>query len=713
MEKWDLLKKYKWKFIIPLLLFLLTLIFNRNFYGVFGEDNYVTIHLVIEILIIVVSFSIAIQAWLIVPYTQREKRMYIGALFLALGLLETFHTISYKGMPFFIENSSAYSATWFYIISSLTLSCGLLLIYILKFKSIFPAQRKIIYGSAIIYVVIWVAVIYYPRHLFPDLVIEGIGTTPLKNGLQYFSIFMQLLLIGYLWFSKKISTIEKSMIIIGSIYLILANLMFTTYKNVYDIRNLIGHLFSLVSYQYFLKALYYSSVKEPYEMLVEAQQQLEHSQKSLHHTAYHDELTGLPNSRFLEEHLSKELAKRNSKTAVMMLQIDRLKFINESLGSSITDTILQEVSVRLRGLLPSKIFISRLSGGEFIIILHELGNIDEVVAVSKQIHECMQEEFQVQHFNLKVKLNIGISISPEHGDNMEILIKHAQIAKGRAQNEIERYLIYQPDMEQYLEERLILEQDLHRALENKELFLEYQPQVNVKTGHIDSVEALLRWRHPEKGIISPVTFIPIAEETGLIVPIGEWVLETACTQAKKWQEEGLGNIGVAVNLSIRQFYQHNLVQMVEQKLQKTKLSPELLELEITESMTMETSYTIKTLHALKQLGLKIAIDDFGTGYSSLSYLKDFPIDCLKIDRAFVKNIPANDQDTVMISMIISLAKLLKLKIIAEGVEDINQFAFLAELECDYIQGYLCGKPLRPEILSTNFEKLQMDIYQYV
>ena len=206
-----------------------------------------------------------------------------------------------------------------------------------------------------------------------------------------------------LWFSKKISTIEKSMIIIGSIYLILANLMFTTYKNVYDIRNLIGHLFSLVSYQYFLKALYYSSVKEPYEMLVEAQQQLEHSQKSLHHTAYHDELTGLPNSRFLEEHLSKELAKRNSKTAVMMLQIDRLKFINESLGSSITDTILQEVSVRLRGLLPSKIFISRLSGGEFIIILHELGNIDEVVAVSKQIHECMQEEFQVQHFNLKVK----------------------------------------------------------------------------------------------------------------------------------------------------------------------------------------------------------------------------------------------------------------------------------------------------------------------
>lgn len=713
MGKQDFLRRHKWELIILFLLILSMMFFNHYFYGIFGDDNYVTIHLIIEIFIIVGAFTIAIQAWFIVPYLQWSKRLYIGALFFSQGIFEIFHTISYNGMPFFIEKSSPYSATWIYMISRLSLSCGLLLIYIINFKKAYSAKRFITYGVAFAYSIIWLFIIYYPTHLLPNLVIEGVGTTPLKNGLQYLAILMQLLLTVYLWRSKIIRPVEKSPMILGSLFIIASDFMFTTYQSVYDIRNFIGHLFLMVSYQYFLKALYLLSVKEPFEMLIQTQNQLEHSQKSLQYTAYHDELTGLPNSRFLEERLTEELKKKDSKTAIMILQIDRLKFINESLGSAITDTILKEVANRLRRTLPSEIMISRLTGGEFIVILHEIENIENVDRTCEQIHQSMKKEFNIQHFDLKVNLNIGIAISPEHGNSMEILIKHAQIAKGKAQNEINRYLIYQPEMEQHLEDRLMLEHSLHSALENGELFLEYQPQVNVKTGRIDSVEALLRWQHPEKGIISPVTFIPIAEESGLIVPIGEWVLETACKQAKKWQEEGLENIGVAVNLSIRQFYQHNLVQMVEGVLQKTKLSPHYLEIEITESMTMETSYTIKTLQALKRLGVNIAIDDFGTGYSSLSYLKDFPIDCLKIDRAFVKNIPSNDQDAVMISMIISLAKLLKLKIVAEGVEEINQFAFLADLDCDYIQGYLCGKPLCPEVLSANFEKMQLEIHQYV
>lgn len=712
MEKLDFLRRHKWELIILLLLLITTMFFNHYLYGIFGNENYVTMHLIIEIFIIVGAFTIAIQAWLIVPYLQWDKRLYIGALFFAQGIFEVFHTISYDGMPFFVEKSSPYSATWIYMINRLSLSCGLLLIYIVNIKKAYSTKRFITYGFAFAYAIIWLVIIYYPTHLLPDLVIEGKGTTSLKNGLQYLAILMQLLLVVYLWRSKIIRPVEKSPMILGSIFIIVSDFLFTTYQSVYDIRNFIGHLLLMVSYQYFLKALYFLSVKEPFEMLIQTQKQLEHSQKSLQYTAYHDELTGLPNSRYLQEQLTEKLKKKGSKTAIMILQIDRLKFINESLGSAITDSILKEVANRLRRTLPSEIIISRLTGGEFIVIL-KLESIGTVDRTCEQIYQSMKEEFNIQHFDLKVNLNIGIAISPEHGNNMEILIKHAQIAKGKAQNEINRYLIYQPEMEQHLEEQIMLEHNLHSALENGELFLEYQPQVNVKTGRIDSVEALLRWNHPEKGIISPVNFIPIAEESGLIVPIGEWVLETACKQAKKWQEQGLEDIGVAVNLSIRQFYQHNLVQMVEGVLQKTKLSPHYLELEITESMTMETSYTIKTLQALKRLGVRIAIDDFGTGYSSLSYLKDFPIDCLKIDRAFVKNIPSNDQDAVMISMIISLAKLLKLKIIAEGVEETNQFAFLADLDCDYIQGYLCGKPLCPEVLSANFEKMQLEIHQYV
>ncbi|MGG0656854.1 bifunctional diguanylate cyclase/phosphodiesterase [Rummeliibacillus pycnus] len=713
MEILDVLKKYRWTLVFLLLLLSLTLVFDQQFYGIFGEKNYVTIHLMMEILIIVASFSIAIQAWLIVPFVLSNRRLYIGALFLFLGITEIIHTLSYKGMPFFIEDSSPYSATWFYIIGRLTLPVGLLIIYILEPKKVSPARRWSTYGFAVLYVVIWMFLVFYPTHLLPALFIDGVGTTVLKKSLQCLAILLQLILVVYLWKSRDSSPIERTMIILGSIFLILGDIMFTTYINVYDIRNFIGHIIQLLSYHFFLKALYYSSVEEPFKLLIETKAKLENSKESLHHTAYHDELTELPNSRFLNELLTTELLKKDTKTAIMMIKIDRLKVIYESLGTTITDAIIQEVSHRLRKSLPNKIFISRLSGGEFAIILQEVTEQEKIVRVCNQIHQIMEEQFQIQHFQLKVKLNIGISIYPDHGKSIEELLKHAQIAMRKAKQEVERCLFYQPKMEQHLEERLLLEHDLHNALKNGELFLEYQPQFNVKTGKIDAVEALVRWEHPKKGIISPAAFIPIAEETGLIVPIGEWVLETACKQTKQWHDEGMQDLCVAVNLSIRQFFQHNLVQIVKGILEKTNLSPAFLELEITESMTMDTSHTIKTLKDLKQLGVKIAIDDFGTGYSSLSYLKDFPMDCLKIDRAFVQNIQSNDQDAVLISMIISLAKHLNLKIIAEGVEKIDQFAFLAELNVDYIQGYLCGKPICSEELSIKFEELQQEIYSYI
>lgn len=713
MENSDFIKKYRWNLALPLLVLLLVMVFDGQLYGLFGEKNYVTMHLMFEIFIIVVSLSIAIQAWLIVPYILSNQRLYIGALFLALGLMETIHTLSYKGMPFFIEDSSSYSATWFYIIARLTQPIGLLGILMLKPKKILPNQRWIAYGLACLYAFFWIFLIYNSSHLLPDLVIDGVGTTELKNGMQYLAIVLQILLILYLLKNKNIHPIESDKVIMGSIYLILGDIMFTTYLSVYDFQNFMGHLFQLVSYYYFMKALYYSAVAEPFNLLVDAQLKLEESEKSLSYTVYHDELTGLPNSRFLKEQLEKDIELSEKKFAVLMVEIDRLKTISESLGNNFAQLMIQKVAKRLRKSLSSNVLIGKTSEGEFTIILQSINDKKDIVMICDQIHKTMKEQFQLQHYQLKVELNIGISIYPDNGYSIEELLKHAQITMRKAQKEIGRYLFYQPEMEYHLEERLLLEHDLHYALEKGELFLEYQPQVNVKTGVIDSVEALLRWKHPEKGLISPATFIPIAEDTGLIIPIGEWVLETACKQAKKWQDDGISSIGIAVNLSIRQFYQQNLIQIVEETLKKTKLSPNDLELEITESMTMDTKHAIKILHNLKKLGVKIAIDDFGTGYSSMSYLKDFPIDCLKIDRAFVNDIQSNDQDGALISMIISLAKHLKLKVIAEGVEEVDQFSFLAEQDCDYIQGYLFSKPIRSEELSAKFNDLQQQIFSYL
>jgi len=410
MESLDILKKYRWNSVFLLLLLSLAIVFNHQFYGIFGEKNYVAIHLLMEILIIVASLSIAIQAWLIVPYILSNRRMYIGALFLSLGLTEIIHTLSYKGMPFFVEESSPYAATWFYIIGRLTLSVGLLIIYIVKPKTVSSAKRWSTYSLAIVYVAIWMFLVFYPTHPLPALFKDGLGTTELKKVLQNISVLLQVLLIVYLWINRNSSQIEKTMIILGSIYLILGDIMFATYINVYDIRNFIGHILQLIGNYYFLKALYYSSVEEPFKLLVETKAKLENSKESLHHTAYHDELTGLPNLRFLNELLTSELEKKDKKTAILMLKIDRLKAIYDSIGTTFTDKVIQEVSIRLRESLPSEIFISRLNGGEFTIILQDLKDQEEITRVCNEVHQMMKMQFQIQHFQLKVRLNIGVSI---------------------------------------------------------------------------------------------------------------------------------------------------------------------------------------------------------------------------------------------------------------------------------------------------------------
>ena len=417
-------------------------------------------------------------------------------------------------------------------------------------------------------------------------------------------------------------------------------------------------------------------------------------QERIEYMAFHDDLTKLPNRRYVKEKLKQAMLECHSFT-LLMIDIDRFKQINEALGHVFGDLILQIVANRLKESVPSGVFVGRLTGDEFVIAYPCLAQ-EELFILEKQIREKVNEPMQVKHHLLNVSVTIGGAMYPDHGTEDENLLKHANLALNEALHQHVPFLMYEPSLDGKALDRLVLENHLHYALKKNELYLVYQPQVDIEKNQIQGVEALLRWQHPKYGLISPAQFIPIAEETGLMIPIGEWVLQTACRQLKEWHDQGLTFLSVSVNLSSRQFYSQDLAQTVKGVLDQTGLPPESLELEITESLTMNMGHALDTLKDLKKLGCKIAIDDFGTGYSSLSYLKHLPIDRLKIDRTFVMDLAENEQDAAIVSTIISMAQHLQLEVIAEGVETTEQREILRKKQCTHIQGYLYSPPIAPE-----------------
>ena len=422
--------------------------------------------------------------------------------------------------------------------------------------------------------------------------------------------------------------------------------------------------------------------------------------------AFYDELTKLPNTRFLKDRWAEMIQnKANQKTAIFLLDIDRFKKINEALGHSFGDSILQATADRLKKSL-SELKIARLTGDEFALILPYNDLEHDVTAVVEQIQEALREPIQAQSLSINITMTIGVAVYPDHGNHIEELLQHANMALVQALAQNKSFKLFHPSMDGKAFDNLVLQNDLYHALDMNELHLVYQPQINLETGKINGVEALLRWHHSKYGLISPDKFIPIAEDTGLIIPIGEWVLRTACRQAREWLDQGLPEIVVGVNLSIRQFYQQNLADKIKQILTETNLPPQYLELELTESMMMNMDHTIKTLESLKALGVQIAIDDFGTGYSSLSYIKHLKVDRLKIDKSFIQDLLTNENDTTIVSMIISVAHHLHFAVIAEGVETLKQKEILQKQNCKFVQGYLYSPPLPLEELTRQFEHIQ-------
>lgn len=420
-------------------------------------------------------------------------------------------------------------------------------------------------------------------------------------------------------------------------------------------------------------------------------------QSELEHSLTHDLLTGLGNRALLADHLSTEVARAqrsDTVTALLLLDLDRFALVNDSLSHNVGDEVLREVARRLRETVRPSDFVARLGGDEFVIVAADLGTEAEAASLAFRVLRAIQTPLAVGGQNLNITGSLGISVAPRDGTTGETLLINADSAMFRAkENGSNQFQFFAAEMNKKIQGRMSTEAGLRKALDEGQLVLHYQPRVDLRTGKVAGVEALVRWRHPERGLVHPAEFIPVAEESGLIAPLGRWVLERACHDAKRWCEMG-HHLIVGVNVSVRQFQYGDLANVIDATLRKTGLAPKFLELELTESAIMvDPSRTLRLLGELKRTGVRVALDDFGTGYSSLAHLKRLPVDVLKIDQSFVRDIADGADGEVLVKTIISLGHSLRQEVIAEGVENQAQADCLHEMGCDLAQGYLFSPPL--------------------
>jgi diguanylate cyclase (GGDEF)-like protein len=419
------------------------------------------------------------------------------------------------------------------------------------------------------------------------------------------------------------------------------------------------------------------------------------------HSAHHDFLTGLPNRMLLNDRIGQAIAsapRHTKQVAVLFLDLDNFKHINDSLGHPIGDKLIQSVARRLVECVRGSDTVSRQGGDEFVVLLSESEQWEDAAIVATRMLQAVAEAHSIDQHNLHVTTSIGVSVFPDDGHDAETLIKNADTAMYQAkENGRHSYQFFEPAMNVRAVERQSIEESLRRALEHHEFALHYQPKIDLRTGEITGAEALIRWTHPTRGEIPPAQFIPIAEDSGLIRPIGSWVLRTACEQARAWVDAGLPLKTIAVNVSAMELRDENFLDGSFAILKKTGLDPKSLELELTESVLMKQAESAASiLQTLRDQGVQVAVDDFGTGYSSLSYLRKFPIDALKIDQSFVRQITSAGDDTSIVTAVISMARSLNLRVVAEGVETLEQLAFLQARECDEAQGYYFSRAVPPE-----------------
>lgn len=646
------------------------------------------------------GFAIFAQGCLLFSGQLSKGRLYVSALFLGVCIFDLLHTFGFIGVPFLHPIVSEDEALWLLTFSRLASSFGILLIFGGEVSSMLVPAKNTVLRKAVLLVAASLIVFFSGFHWFTGA-LGPVLADDARQLLNLAALVIYLLAIAFIIYPGNGEKASSLAIIIRALILLaVSQAFYMAGDGEPDFNLLMGSMTSAAAYYLLLKGVYRRTIEEPFfeERAVEEQ---------INHLAFHDDLTGLPNRRRLLQQAEEVIESHRSGkirgySALVVLNINHFKNINDSLGHLAGDSLLQLVSARIRQSLKYGEELFSMGGDEFAFLMTDKTGPDNCMQRSKELFGLFDKPIVLESGEYHITVSLGIGIYPGDGETAEDLVQNADTAVHNAKEQGIDIRRYAPSMQMKAKERLKLENDLRKALERDEFFLVYQPQIELTTHALVGMEALLRWEHPKRGLVSPVEFIPVAEESGLIIPIGEWVLQTACRQNKEWQTAGYRPICVSVNLSMRQFLQPNLAGKIGEFLKQIGLDPRYVDLEITESMTLDKEMAFEQLKRLKELGVYISIDDFGTGYSSLHYLKNMPIDRLKIDRSFVSEVMEDNNNAAIVSTITSMAHHLKLKVTAEGVENEDQLHFLRQQRCHEGQGYLFSKPVKAQEFETSF-----------
>ncbi|MGB9130455.1 MAG: EAL domain-containing protein [Thiobacillus sp.] len=651
-----------------------------------SSPTFLAAHSIMEIFAIIVAALVFFTGHGAQETVRSIRSMALGCAFLAVAMFDILHFLSYLGMPDLLSPNTPHKAILFWLCGRYAAGIGLLAYVLLPETPAvrFPASRYGWIGVLLVAGALSYGLLVSPDSV-PAMYVAGQGLAPLKVTLEWgvFGLYLAVAVLLYLRRSQ-ITHCDIESLMLALLLMAAGELFFIVYVEVSSTANLLGHLYKVFAYYFLYRAIYAESVSRPF--------------RQMRHMLSHDDLTGLPNRTAFNDKLTLAMARarQDAPCAVLLLDLDYFQNVNDTLGHEQGDLLLVAVAQRIRASLPEKAFMARFSGDEFVILLENM-TIEQAKQVGQDLSQAMAREFDLGNDHLEISASIGIVTFPTDGESASILMRYADLALHRAKSSGRDCLVvFSRDLSDEIQRRVLLEARLKHALDRNELVVHYQPKMEILTGRLKGWEALLRWQSPELGMISPEEFIPVAEQSGLILPIGEWVLREACRQLRAWQDQGLDAGTMAVNLSTRQFRQTDLAEEISNALRDTGLVPGDLELELTESSIMDNlASAASVLAELEALGIRIAVDDFGTGYSSLSYLKTFSIHCLKIDRSFIHDIPGDDNDTAIVRTIIALAGSLGLTVVAEGVETDAQLAYLRANHCDQAQGYLFSRPLPP------------------
>ncbi|MFO7550107.1 MAG: EAL domain-containing protein [Haliea sp.] len=652
-----------------------------------SQPAFLALHSLMEIFSVVVAALIFFTAYGTRQTVRSVRVIVLGCSFLAAALYDAFHMLSYDGMPALISENSPHKSILFWLCARYAAAVGLLLYVLLpESRPATPAQGRWLLLATLATVALFAYTIAGHHAAFPQMFVADEGLTPFKIRAEWLVFALYLGAAGLLYVRRdQVVNCDVGSLMLALLLMALGELFFTFYVHVTNSANLLGHAFKVLAYYFLYRAIFAEVVQRPYVQIRDM--------------LLHDDLTGLASRMAFRDRLDTALdrvRREGGFFAVISLGLDHFKTVNATLGHERGDQLLVAVAGRIRANLPDSCFIARFSGDNFMILC-EGENAERMRELGEYLLRIMGDGFSIGQDQLEITTSLGVVVYPADGDSASELLRNADVALHHAKLEgRDRMVMFSHQLSETIRHRASIESHLRHALERGELHLHYQPKVALRHGGIGGWETLLRWQSPELGAVSPLEFIPVAEDTGLILPIGEWVLRETCRQVAAWKAQGLAPGPVSVNLSTRQFSQQNLPDTITSILRESGLSGADISLEITESIIMVNPVSAAgMLRELAQIGIQTSVDDFGTGYSSLSYLKTFPINCLKIDRSFIDDVPTDENDVAIVRSVISLGHSLGLYVVAEGVETEAQLAFLCAEGCDAIQGYLYSRPLPP------------------